>query len=477
MLNKLLVLFFSMMCAGVAAQDDVLVLDGDEVEEDVTIDPVKQKLLDEDNNITNTTSLDDFFQRLQLLEEGKRDKINIVHIGDSHLQADVFSDAIRKKLQEYFGNAGCGFSFPHKLARTNGSVYIKYRSNVVWDKRRNVYPIKKDIAVGLSGTALTTNEDFVIRAEVLENEYDFNTIKIITPNNEPTFNIAITDKKIELESDKSKSITHKIKSGEALSIIARKYGTSVKAIKSANGMRSNNIRAGKTLKIPTKQKEKRKISKSEFTPLPLVTDSLSHYYHSEQALSKIYLLPNGKKDIYNLSGLVLEKDAPGLVYHSIGVNGAKTLDYNKYALFFEQLPVLNPDLIIVSLGTNESFDKIAVEEYMEDLNEFIATIRSKNPNAYLLVMTPPPSLFKRKYPNTFAATYAKTIIEQEKEMDYATWDLFSEFGGTKNVNRNVARGLMKSDRIHYSAKGYQKQGFLFVEAFMKAFSNFKTSNK
>lgn len=52
---------------------------------------------------------------------------------------------------------------------------------------------------------------------------------------------------------KSRATTsHKVKSGESLSTIARKYGVSVTAIKNANGMKSDALRAGQTLKIPAK---------------------------------------------------------------------------------------------------------------------------------------------------------------------------------------------------------------------------------
>ena len=45
-------------------------------------------------------------------------------------------------------------------------------------------------------------------------------------------------------------IYHTIRSGENLGSIARKYGTTVKAIRDENGMTNNNIRAGKQLRIP-----------------------------------------------------------------------------------------------------------------------------------------------------------------------------------------------------------------------------------
>ncbi|MDE6335060.1 MAG: transglycosylase SLT domain-containing protein [Muribaculaceae bacterium] len=60
-------------------------------------------------------------------------------------------------------------------------------------------------------------------------------------------------------SQSSKSVaanpsTHKIKNGETLSSISKKYGVSVAALKAANGMSSDALKAGASLKIPTKSK-------------------------------------------------------------------------------------------------------------------------------------------------------------------------------------------------------------------------------
>lgn len=51
---------------------------------------------------------------------------------------------------------------------------------------------------------------------------------------------------------KAQPATHKIKSGETLSIIAKKYGVTIAELKAANGMKSDAIRAGAVLKIPVK---------------------------------------------------------------------------------------------------------------------------------------------------------------------------------------------------------------------------------
>lgn len=472
MRSKIVLLLFCLLLGAKAtAQVDSIAVVMDSIVADTT------EIVVGDNIITNSSSLKLFFEKLYFLETQKGGKVNIVHIGDSHIQADLMTGIIRKTLQARFGNGGCGFTFPHQLAKTNGSYNVRFNSNASWNSRRIIYAPEAGMEVGLSGIALETRENFVVELNVRDTAYQFNTLKIITPGNAPGFDVATSSKTIVLESTVPKKITHKIKKGEVLGSIADKYNITVSQLKKANGLKSDNIRAGRTLKIPTGVMQKREVKRSEFIPLPITADSLSNYYHSDDALSKIYLLPNNDRKEYTLSGLVLEKDDPGVLYHSIGVNGAKASDYNKYPLFFEQLPALQPDLIIISLGTNESFDKMVPDDFIVQLNLFIEKAKAKNPDVCILVMTPPPSMFKRKYPNTFAAGYAKSILMQETAKDYASWDLFSEMGGLFSVNRNAAQGLMAGDKVHYSKPGYEKQGMLFTEALLKAYDNFKTNRE
>ncbi|RBW64122.1 lytic transglycosylase [Vibrionales bacterium C3R12] len=52
-----------------------------------------------------------------------------------------------------------------------------------------------------------------------------------------------------------KLVRYKIKSGDSLSVLAKKYNTTTKVIRSANGMSNNSIRVGKFLMIPTSTKD------------------------------------------------------------------------------------------------------------------------------------------------------------------------------------------------------------------------------
>jgi lysophospholipase L1-like esterase len=210
-------------------------------------------------------------------------------------------------------------------------------------------------------------------------------------------------------------------------------------------------------------------------PLTIESDSFSHYYNSDNALSRIFLIPNKEASNYELNGLVLEKDASGVIYSSIGVNGAKYSDYNKYPLFFEQLKALHPDLLIFSLGTNESYDHLDASSYIKELRDFISNIKAQKIDVPIIVMTPAPSLLRRK-PNYYISDYAKQIIDTAQKDGFAVWDLYDEFGGMSGIKQLKVQGLIGPDWVHYSKKGYEKQGNLFTQAFFKTYDNFKLKN-
>jgi LysM repeat protein len=48
------------------------------------------------------------------------------------------------------------------------------------------------------------------------------------------------------------TLTYKVKSGDTLMKIARSHGTTVKAIKALNGLKTDQIKVGQVLKLPAK---------------------------------------------------------------------------------------------------------------------------------------------------------------------------------------------------------------------------------
>ena len=105
-----------------------------------------------------------FFNKLDTLVFENKGQVRILHVGGSHLQADVISGRIREHfIKEYPGaSAGRGFVFPYSAARTNTPAsYASYYKGI-WDMNKNVQrEIKKPL--GLLGIAVRTSDP---RAEI-----------------------------------------------------------------------------------------------------------------------------------------------------------------------------------------------------------------------------------------------------------------------------------------------------------------------
>src|SRR5258708_36090812 len=57
------------------------------------------------NRAFNSSGLDSFYQKLFTLKKPGADVVTIVHIGDSHTQADLITAVVRTHLHQQFGNA------------------------------------------------------------------------------------------------------------------------------------------------------------------------------------------------------------------------------------------------------------------------------------------------------------------------------------------------------------------------------------
>ena len=112
----------------------------------------KLNIIENDSN-----SIRIFYQKLYDLQQLKSGRVDIVHIGDSHIQADHFSGTIRQKLQLKFGNAGRGLLFPYHIAKSNEPGSFKTSSNRSWDSKRNVF-YEKPLPIGVCGFTIETTD-------------------------------------------------------------------------------------------------------------------------------------------------------------------------------------------------------------------------------------------------------------------------------------------------------------------------------
>lgn len=440
------------------------------------------------DTLVNRQQLAPFFQKLKALERGERRRLNIVHIGDSHIQADWWTGYLRIRLQELFGSAGRGLVFPYQLAGTNSPTDIRSGSNQIWENRRSTFQ-QKHIPVGIAGLTVQTSGkqvwvDLQIRNDTLIN-YAFDQVRLFGTAGEGAVNWSFGQFKNEkaVAVAAPPKVYHTIRSGDTLYGLALRYGTSVKRLQQWNNLRGSMIRPGQKLVVGNGNSTSTEYDRQLFevkhilewengTPADqwarVALDSLTHR-----------LLIRGRRTDGNsgqarIYGLSLENSqADGLLYHAIGVNGVTFYHYNEAPEFWRQLPFLEPDLIIVSLGTNEtaitSFQPAGFAEQVRTFADHVSSLPDTVP---VLLTTPSDALRRRRYENPAIRVAGQVLHEAAEQHGFALWDLFQVMGGAGSIQQWRAAQLAARDHLHFTKVGYELQGELLFKALMQAYGEY-----
>lgn len=343
-----------------------------------------------------------------LIKKGDN-QINIVHIGGSHIQADIYTHRIRQEMQSFYpGILGSrGFFFPYKIAKTNGpaNLSIQYTGEWITSKNTELHP---EFILGLSGmtSQLTSKSGSlqVIARFDSTHHYDFNRLRIFC----------------------NVSTLEQVPLIEPLSIV------------------------GKT-----------SIDKSGL----FVQYNLSGYIDT----LKFSIQQDSTSVPFQLYGISLENDDPGVIYNTIGVNGATLKSYLRCGLFNQQLKALKPDWVILSIGTNEGntfhFDETA---YRNEYLQLLDSIRSVAPEAAILLTVPNDSYLRKRYINHNTDLMRQIIFDIARKGDYGVWDFYTIMGGLNSVKSWYSNGLMNADHIHFNKPGYLLKGGLFFDAFLNS---------
>ena len=198
------------------------------------------------------------------------------------------------------------------------------------------------------------------------------------------------------------------------------------------------------------------------------------------------------KITYKTSALARETGKAGLVYHAYGINGATYGQFNNEQTL-RKFDDLNPDLIILSFGTNEAHGPNYTEEWqIREMDALLASLKERFPEADFLLTTPPGSYWRKRVKKTLKngrKTYvtrhilneqveqvAQTQVAYGAEHGIPVWDLYHVVGGADYACRNWrSAGLQRSDYIHYTPEGYILQGKLLAEAILKAYYSYETN--
>ena len=202
-------------------------------------------------------------------------------------------------------------------------------------------------------------------------------------------------------------------------------------------------------------------------------EKISNYYHSSVTwrteVSKVKLTLTGEPTA--LYGIYLEKEQPGLLYHSCGINGAGFYNLLEQQILFEQIGLLKPDLIVISLGTNDAQGTFRSEVFTKNLNTFMHKLRYFNPETPVLFTLPPDSNKRGKHNNDLDKM-DKIIIDYAQDNQCAWWNLNEVMGGNSSIQKWRKQQMSAKDLLHFTPKGYMLQGYLFYQAFIKSYKSF-----
>jgi len=176
-----------------------------------------------------------------------------------------------------------------------------------------------------------------------------------------------------------------------------------------------------------------------------------------------------------LFGLAVERDRPGVVVDTLGINGSRARYQLLWddAIYREHLRRRKPDLVVLAYGTNESGDDSPIEDYERDLRAVVERVRETVPEASCLLIGPsdrPMQVEERVFEDR--ARTLRLIEVQHRvalELGCGFFDLVAFQGGALSMVQWAASdpAYASQDHIHFSRLGYERLGEVLLKALLE----------
>lgn len=349
------------------------------------------------NNISTFGSkqLENRLKTLLINTKLNNSKLSILHIGDSHIQADVFTGQTRKLLASWLNDKQFtrGFTFPYQLYGSNPPDDFKAEWKGDWQR------VTDSSNIGISGVSVATSsvdgEISISIAKNGENEQLFDEVRIFFSADSP-----------------------------------------------------------------------------QTVPYPLIKHELTHrdscsvtYNLLESNASITIAKPNNTNANLTIHGIDLINSKAKLTYHAVGLNGASISTFQKSGLFSQHLTSINPNIVIISLGTNDSYTtNFNAKLFRKNYELLISQINKALPNALIMLSTAGDHLFEKEHHNPNIEKANREIVQTAKKLECGVWDFYTVMGGKGSIELWAERGLCAPDRLHLNRKGYKLQASLFFDA-------------
>lgn len=349
----------------------------------------------------------------QKLENAQKSKVTILHIGDSHVQADVFTGEIRDRLQHAFGYGGRGMVFPYSTGRTHAAIdYSSYHSGR-WIYAKNVeqYP---ELPLGVSGISSRTYDSNATFRLVFRNTIlpEFNKVRIFLKRNQESYDFILSTPEEKIVADVYNTPEH----GEPDQYI------------------DLYLKKGQNDLVFTLKK----------------TDSIQKQF-----------------EIYGIS--IENPYNGGVLYHSTGINGAGYYSILRQDLMVQQLNYLKPDAVILDVGANDFWrNGIDRSAFIQNMQQTVDLLRKYNPMVSI-ILSGSQDIYRGGYSLPDCGLFAQIIREFCKDNDCAFYDWYWISGGRYSMAKWRGNLLANKDYIHLSGAGYRLKGQLIAEAWNRTY--------
>jgi lysophospholipase L1-like esterase len=379
--------------------------------------------------------LDRFYAALWRTERKQADAVTrVTHYGDSPTTADLITGDIRAQLQARFGDAGHGF-----ILLAKPWAWYQHRgvslSGAGWQIAPATHSEIKDGLFGLGGVSFTAGAS--ARAHIRLDDPGQSRFELYYLQQPGGGTVTVTAQ------ETAHAATQATTRGAAE---AATQDTTVTEIPTAGDAKS----AG-------------------FAPFTVAGGA-----------SELELRTEGPVRLF---GLTAEKPGPGVVYDSLGLNGASitvlshTFNQQHWAA---ELRRRNPDLVVINYGTNEADFAGFVDKYYEkELREAIRRVRAALPGASVLLMSPMDRGQIAGAGEIETMPTIPRIVATQRRVAQETgcgfFDTFTAMGGAGTMARWYASQprLVSADFIHPYPAGGKIVATVFVKQIESGLSRYK----
>ena len=369
-------------------------------------------------------SLETFLAGLRALEAGTAQRsVHVLHYGDSHVAADLYSHELRRSLQARFGDGGPGFVAVGKPWRSYRHGALELGSEGPWtvQKGRLGSDEPGTRPLGLAGVAMrAADADTVawLRAPGdagPDAGFDSVEVHFLRGRGAGSFDLSVD--------------------GRQLATVATD-------------------RAGAGQPAFGAQR-----------------------YELAAPGRRLSVRPRGD-GAATLLGLVVERAKPGVVYDTLGINGAQAGTPLLWDpdVFGAALRQRDPDLVLLAYGANEAgLPRLSPMRYQRTFTQLVERVRRAVPRASCLIVAPCDRAAAEGGGEWRTLPTILDVVAVQREVaaqqGCAFWNAFGAMGGRGAIQRWATwdPAMAQEDRVHLTRAGYSRLASLLGEALLRSY--------